>query len=79
VYFLQSKRQVVGFANLNPTFLPHIHFSPHQYFYVIVRGWQPTARRTRATLGTPSDFQWHVKAPSFIYQFYYDSHRSAAY
>jgi len=28
---------------------------------------------TRATLGTPSNFQWHREAPRFAYQFYYDS------
>ena len=28
---------------------------------------------TRATLGTPSNFQWHAETPSFTYQFGYDS------
>ena len=30
---------------------------------------------TRATLGTPSNFQWHTGAPSFTYHFCYESHR----
>jgi len=28
-----------------------------------------------ATLGTPSNFQWHAEAPSFTYRFCYDSQR----
>jgi len=30
---------------------------------------------TRATLGTTRNFQWHAEAPSFAYQFCYDSSR----
>ena len=30
---------------------------------------------TCATLGTPSNFQWHAGAPSFPYHFCYDLHR----
>ena len=28
---------------------------------------------TRATFGTPSNFQWHAETPSFTYQFWYHS------
>ena len=48
----------------SPKQLPHSHCQP-----------LPQGSATYSTRATPSNFQWHADAPSFTYQFCYDSHR----